>query len=85
MAAKLKLLYFAALADQLHCSQEEVELAAGVTTVAELQTWLSGRGDRWQALTGEQVRCAVNHAIAKANHPVAPGDEVAFFPPVTGG
>lgn len=85
MSTKVNLLYFASLADQLQCSEEEVELAAGIDTVAALQQWLSSRGNRWSALAGEQVRCAVNQSIAKAEQPVAAGDEVAFFPPVTGG
>ena len=45
------------------------------------------RGGAWAAelAAGRAVRAAVNHELASADSPVAPGDEVAFFPPVTGG
>lgn len=85
MSDTVQLLYFAALADQLQCGQEQVFLPSSVTSVAELQQWLTGRGERWNALASEQVRCAVNQEIVNMGHPVQAGDEVAFFPPVTGG
>lgn len=85
MSSTVQLLYFAALADQLQCGQERVALPPTVTSVAVLQQWLIGRGEQWKALASEQVRCAVNQEIVKMGHPIKAGDEVAFFPPVTGG
>lgn len=85
MSGPLNLLYFGGLADQLRCGQEQVDLPASVTSVAELHQWLISRGKPWDALACEQVRYAVNQEIVKMGHPVQAGDEVAFFPPVTGG
>lgn len=81
----VQLLFFAALAEQVQCEREQVALPPGVDSVAGLQQWLAARGGAWSALTREQVRCAVNQEIATITHPVRAGDEVAFFPPVTGG
>lgn len=84
---KLKVLYFAALREQLGTTQEEIEVPAGVGTVAALRAHLRGRGGAWQlALAdGKLVRAAVNQDMAPPTAAVKAGDEVAFFPPVTGG
>ena len=81
------LLYFASLRESLGCSREQVSLPAGVSTVSLLIDELRGRGERWaQALAaGKQWRVAVNQEMASLATPLKPGDEVAFFPPVTGG
>lgn len=55
-------------------------------TVADLLTLLASQGGAWTQLTdGQPVMVAVNQTMAKPSSPVQPGDEVAFFPPVTGG
>jgi molybdopterin synthase sulfur carrier subunit len=84
---KLKLLFFAALREQLGVADESIDLPEGVTTVAALRLHLMQRGEAWQkALASNRaLRVAVNQDMAQASTPVAPGDEVAFFPPVTGG
>lgn len=84
---KVKLLYFASLREQLASGGEEIELPAGVTTVAGLRSHLMARGGAWQAALGEGklLRMAVNQDMVKPTAPVKAGDEVAFFPPVTGG
>lgn len=57
-----------------------------IRTVQDVVRQLASRGDAWQrALTAENLLVAVNQTMAGVNHPVADGDEVAFFPPVTGG
>lgn len=83
----LRILYFASLREALCCSEETLTtVPEGVATVAELRAWLSARGGDWGALTqGRAVRAAVNQTLASPGTPVAVGDEVAFFPPVTGG
>lgn len=81
----IQVLYFAALAERLHCNHEQIQLPPEVDSAEALKRWLVGRGAPWQALADEQVRCAVNQEIVKLNHRIGPGDEVAFFPPVTGG
>ena len=84
---KVKVLYFAALREQLGTSGEEIELPQGVGTVAALRAHLRGRGGAWQAALadGKLVRMAVNQDMAQPSAAIKQGDEVAFFPPVTGG
>ncbi len=83
---KVRVLYFASLRERLGRDLEEVELAEGAT-VAGLLALLRARGGAWaEALAeGRPVRAARNQDMAKPGTPLAAGDEVAFFPPVTGG
>lgn len=83
----IKLLFFARLRDDLGCAQEDLALPAGVDTVAGLRAYLMARGAIWQeALArGGALGVAVNQDMAQASTPISAGDEVAFFPPVTGG
>lgn len=85
MAKPLTLLYFAALSDTLGVREEQFELPEDVHKVRQLQAHLSSRGPNWQALSDTKVLCAVNQNLVNGDSPIAPGDEVAFFPPVTGG
>lgn len=56
------------------------------TTVEGLRQQLAARGDRWAlALEEGKLLAAVNQTLVESAHPVKDGDEVAFFPPVTGG
>ena len=83
----MKLLYFAWLRERVGKGEEVVEPPAGVTTVADLMTWLAGRGEEY-AFAFENpniIRAAINRAHVKASAPVAGAKEVAFFPPMTGG
>jgi molybdopterin synthase sulfur carrier subunit len=84
---KVKVLYFAALREQLGTASEEIELPAGVATVAALRSHLRGRGGAWELVLAETklVRTAVNQDMAPPTAALKAGDEVAFFPPVTGG
>lgn len=84
---KIRLLFFAGLREQLGTAGEELELPQGVSTVGALRAHLRGRGPAWQAALadGKLLRTAVNQNMASAETKLAPGDEVAFFPPVTGG
>lgn len=82
----LTLLYFARLRETLHLEREQIAVPDGVHDIGELTAWLRQRGAEWSAidLTGA-IRCAVNQEMATAGTPIADGDEVAYFPPVTGG
>lgn len=80
----VKVLYFASLKEALGTSAEAVELPAGVATVGALRDWLVGQG-RAGLATARNLRCAVNQDMAGLDAAVRDGDEVAFFPPVTGG
>lgn len=76
-------LFFARLREAM--PQPELQLAwNGHGTVAELRRAITAQGREWTALTGDLL-VAVNQEMATDDHAVAPGDEVAFFPPVTGG
>ncbi len=85
--APLRLLYFAWLRERLGAAEESVTLPDGVTTVGELLAWQCRRGAAHAAVfvANTRVRCAVNHEFATQGTRLAAGDEVAFFPPVTGG
>lgn len=82
----VKILYFASLREALGCASETLELPEAVNTVAALRSHLAARGQAWAVLdTHRNLRFAVNQRIAGPDAAVAAGDEVAFFPPVTGG
>ena len=86
MTSKVKVLYFASLREAVGTLGEELALPANVGTVGALREHLAARGDAWGAMAaGRNVRSAVNQRMVGADAPVAAGDEVAFFPPVTGG
>ncbi len=79
--------YFAWLRTKVGKASEEVSPPADVTTVGDLMTWLAAERPGFAEAIGRKgvVRAAVNQDYAEADHPVKSGDEVAFFPPVTGG
>jgi molybdopterin synthase sulfur carrier subunit len=83
----VKILYFAWMRGKTGIGEEDVTPPAEVTDVAGLVRWLKTRGpgfeDAFQNM--EVVRAAVNQEFVELDAPVKAGDEVAFFPPVTGG
>ncbi|MGG5822633.1 molybdopterin converting factor subunit 1 [Falsiroseomonas sp. HW251] len=83
----MRILYFAWLRQRIGVAEEEVSPPEAVRDVGGLVAWLAARGGGHQAAFADprQVRAAVNQDFAAPDTPVAPGDEVAFFPPVTGG
>lgn len=81
---KISLLYFAKLGDELGSTRENLEIQDG-STLTELIDSLVSRGENWQVLRHLSTNCAVNQDITKDNPVLHDGDEVAFFPPVTGG
>ncbi|MFA5171921.1 MAG: molybdopterin converting factor subunit 1 [Sulfuriferula sp.] len=83
----IQLLYFAKLREQLGVSAETLDLPDGAAMVAMLLDVLRARGGVWtEALAaGGSFRVAVNQELAEMTMPLEEGDEVAIFPPVTGG
>ncbi|WP_374339987.1 molybdopterin converting factor subunit 1 [Methyloversatilis sp.] len=83
---KIKVLYFAALREALGSPGETIELPGSATTLAAVRALIAGRGGDWDKLAQmKNLRAAVNQRMAEPDAVVADGDEVAFFPPVTGG
>ena len=83
----MKVLYFAWLKGKVGIGEEEVTPPPEVTTVGALLDWLAARGPKHAAALANRsvVRVAVNQEYAGNDFPVKAGDEVALFPPVTGG
>lgn len=83
----MKILYFAWLRSKIGVPTETVELPAEVTTAGALVEWLKTRSPRHaEALANSKVvKVAVNQEHVPYDHPISPTDEVALFPPVTGG
>jgi len=81
------ILYFARLRESLGKGSEQITLPADVRDLEGLRALLVSRGGAWEQelAPSKPVRAAVNQAMAVGDMPVADGDEVAFFPPVTGG
>jgi molybdopterin synthase sulfur carrier subunit len=83
----ITLLYFARLRETFGLSSEQANLPADVADVRSLTEWLRQRGGTWRDELDQDkpVRVAVNQDMATPDTAVRDGDEVAFFPPVTGG
>jgi len=83
----MRVLYFAWVRQKVGMAEEEVAPPPEVTDVAALMAWLVGRSPGHAAAFahGRSIRAAVNQEFAAPDRPIGAGDEVAFFPPVTGG
>lgn len=83
----MTILYFAWLRERTKTAEETIDLPMGVTDVAGLIDWLKSRGPGYEEAFKEMtaVRVAVNQEHMPLDTPVKNSDEVAFFPPVTGG
>jgi molybdopterin synthase sulfur carrier subunit len=82
----VRLRYFASLRERLDIDDEAVTLPDGVDTVAGLKRWLQDRGEPWsEALADKRLLVAVNHEVVELAAVIRDGDEIAWFPPVTGG
>lgn len=81
----IRVLYFARLRELLGVASEELE--GELATLGAIIALLSARGGVWEEAfgDGQQVLTAVNREMADRDTAVGDGDEVAFFPPITGG
>ena len=78
--------YFASLREQLNCDVEQLHWQTSVSTLFQIKALLSERNSIWlQALNNPCIQIAVNQYLKHDDCSIADGDEIAFFPPVTGG
>ena len=83
----IRVLFFARIREELDCAGLELDWSAELDNLDALQARLLDRGgDRWrETLTQHNIIRAVNQSVVEGNPSLRDGDEVAFFPPVTGG
>ncbi|MCP5015589.1 MAG: molybdopterin converting factor subunit 1 [Ketobacter sp.] len=82
----IKVLFFARVRDQVGCAELDMELPAGVSDVASFTATVKAMGAAFEeALSEPNVLIAVNQEMANSQMTVEDGDEIAYFPPVTGG
>lgn len=80
----IKVLFFAQVRELVNTDSLTLEIA--VDNVEALRAHLAAQSDRWAlALDAGKLLAAVNQTLVDFSHPLTAGDEVAFFPPVTGG
>ncbi len=81
----IKIVFFAALREQLDCAELTMDIAE-ILTVNDIKQRLGDKSEQWQqTFSNTSLLSAVNHDMVPGDHKVKSGDEVAFFPPVTGG
>ena len=79
----MKVLFFARVREELDCEQLDMD---PLPTVAKLREALMRRGPTWERVLSEpNLVAACNHEVVDDSHELAAGDEIAFYPPVTGG
>ena len=83
----MKLRYFAWVRERIGKPEEDIELPPTVTTIGDLMTFLSQRGEEYaHAFENPKViRAAVDRTHVRADRAIAGASEIAFFPPMTGG
>lgn len=81
------LLYFASLREALDSDKEQLTLPENIGTIAQLKDFLAQRGGQWAAsfTADTALLVSVNQQMANETSVINDGDEIAFFPPVTGG
>lgn len=80
----IRILFFGGLREALACDETQLAITAP-TSIHAIVLQLVQRGDGWQVLTQQRLLCALNQQMARRDTLVNPGDELALFPPVTGG
>jgi len=84
---KIKVVFFASFKERLDCSELTLELGPD-STIQDLCDFLADKGNEWSELFSEakkNVKIACNQQMVEIEYRLNDGDEVAFFPPVTGG
>ena len=83
----MKLVYFAWVRERIGKPEEEIALPPGLITVEDLVRWLRARGEEYAHAfeNPKVVRAAIDRRHVKPDAAIAGADEIAFFPPMTGG
>ncbi len=83
----MQLLYFGWIRTRIGTGRETLEPPADITNVKTLVEWLKNRGEGYQEALEDLsvIRVAVNQEMVDLDAAISPGDEVALFPPMTGG
>ena len=83
----MKVRYFAWVRERVGHAEEEIDVPAGVSSVADLMQWLSRRDEGYAAAFAEPhiIRAALDRDHVAHDAALAGAREVAFFPPMTGG
>jgi molybdopterin synthase sulfur carrier subunit len=83
----VKLRYFAWVRERVGKTEEEIDPPEGITTVAELMSWLTARGEEYAHAfeNPKVVRAAIDQDHVRTDAAIAGAREIAFFPPMTGG
>ena len=83
----MQLLYFGWVRIKMGIDREKIDLPAGVTDVQGLIEHLREQGGAYAEALGDisMVRVAVNQELTDLDQAISEGDEVALFPPMTGG
>lgn len=83
----MKLVYFAWVRERIGKAEEEVVLPQDIATIADLVQWLKGRGEEYEYAfeNADIVQAAIDHEHVEPGAVVAGAQEIAFFPPMTGG
>jgi molybdopterin synthase sulfur carrier subunit len=84
---KINLRFFASVRELVGTAQEVLQVEQPLLTVGDVRQYLIARGGNWEYALAQarSLRMAHNQVMCAADTPIADGDEVAFFPPVTGG
>ena len=83
----MKLIYFSFVRERIGKAEEEISLPDAIETVSDLLSFLADQGEGYQNAFEDlsRLRTAVNQTLVPITHPIKDADEVAIFPPVTGG
>tara|TARA_R110002124_G_scaffold109486_2_gene262278 strand:- start:6099 stop:6347 length:249 start_codon:yes stop_codon:yes gene_type:complete len=81
----IHLQFFARYREQLGCDTEQLPWHTSFRTMGDVRQHLLARGEVWQVLSEPRIMCARNQELCALDTAIVDGDELAFFPPVTGG
>jgi len=83
----MQIKYFSWVKDQIGEESENITITENIITVKDLINYLKKKNDKYAKAFADDsvIRCAVNMEVTDLNHKISDNDEIAFFPPMTGG